>query len=112
MKDTELSTLLARVATGDVPRSRRVRYRGSSGRSTSRIALAVVASVLVVVPWTVRNYEVFDTFLARIPDTGALVVCVDDEGAAERARRAAAAGVTVSRSGAQLPTREDLPPSG
>ena len=25
---------------------------------------------------------------------------------------AAAAGVTVSRSGAQLPTREDLPPSG
>ena len=40
-------------------------------------------------------YEVFDTFLARIPDTGALVVCVDDEGAAERARRAAAAGVRV-----------------
>ena len=40
-------------------------------------------------------YEVFDTFLARIPDTGALVVCVDDEGAAERARRATAAGVRV-----------------
>ncbi|AWH93799.1 UDP-N-acetylmuramate--L-alanine ligase [Dietzia lutea] len=40
-------------------------------------------------------YEVFDTFLARIPATGALVVCVDDEGAAERARRAAAAGVRV-----------------
>ena len=27
-------------------------------------------------------YEVFDTFLARIPATGALVVCLDDEGAA------------------------------
>lgn len=40
-------------------------------------------------------FEVFDTFLARIPATGALVVCLDDEGAAERARRAAAAGVRV-----------------
>ena len=40
-------------------------------------------------------FEVFDTFLARIPATGALVACLDDEGAAERARRAAAAGVRV-----------------
>lgn len=40
-------------------------------------------------------YEVFDTFLARIPSTGALVVCLDDEGATERARRAASAGVRV-----------------
>lgn len=40
-------------------------------------------------------FEVFDTFLARVPETGALVVCLDDEGAAERARRAAAAGVRV-----------------
>lgn len=40
-------------------------------------------------------FEVFDTFLARIPASGALVVCLDDEGAAERARRAAAAGVRV-----------------
>lgn len=40
-------------------------------------------------------FEVFDSFLARIPDTGALVVCLDDAGAAERARRAAAAGVRV-----------------
>ena len=40
-------------------------------------------------------YEVFDTFLSRIPATGALVVCLDDEGAAERARRADAAGVRV-----------------
>ena len=40
-------------------------------------------------------FEVFDTFLARIPSDGALVACLDDEGAAERARRAAAAGVRV-----------------
>lgn len=40
-------------------------------------------------------YEVFDTFLARIPASGALVACLDDPGAAERARRAAAAGVRV-----------------
>lgn len=40
-------------------------------------------------------FEVFDTFLARIPDTGVLVVCLDDAGAAERARRAASAGVRV-----------------
>ena len=40
-------------------------------------------------------YEVFDTFLSRIPATGALVACLDDEGARERARRAAAAGVRV-----------------
>ena len=40
-------------------------------------------------------FEVFDTFLARIPSGGALVACLDDEGAAERARRAAAAGVRV-----------------
>ena len=40
-------------------------------------------------------YEVFDTFLARIPATGVLVACLDDPGAAERARRAAAAGVRV-----------------
>ena len=40
-------------------------------------------------------FEVFDSFLARIPATGALVVCLDDAGAAERARRAAAAGIRV-----------------
>ena len=40
-------------------------------------------------------FEVFDSFLARIPDTGVLVVCLDDEGAVERARRAAAGGVRV-----------------
>ncbi|GLB62887.1 UDP-N-acetylmuramate--L-alanine ligase [Dietzia sp. NCCP-2495] len=40
-------------------------------------------------------FEVFDTFLARIPATGALVACLDDEGSAERARRAAARGVRV-----------------
>ena len=40
-------------------------------------------------------YEVFDTFLARIPATGALVVCLDDDGARERARRAADRGVRV-----------------
>ncbi|WP_236885714.1 UDP-N-acetylmuramate--L-alanine ligase [Dietzia massiliensis] len=57
-------------------------------------------------------YEVFDTFLARIPDTGALVVCVDDEGAAERARRAAAAGVrVVGYRTADGPTT-DLPVAG
>ena len=36
------------MATGDVPRSRRVRYRGSSGRSTRRIALAVVAVIATI----------------------------------------------------------------
>lgn len=40
-------------------------------------------------------FQVFDTFLARIPSTGALVVCLDDEGAAERARRATDAGVRI-----------------
>ncbi len=40
-------------------------------------------------------FEVFDTFLARIPSTGALVVCLDDPGAVERALRAEAAGVRI-----------------
>ena len=40
-------------------------------------------------------FEVFDSFLARIPETGVLVACLDDAGAVERARRAAAAGVRV-----------------
>ena len=40
-------------------------------------------------------FEVFDRFLERIPASGALVVCLDDPGARERARRAAALGVTV-----------------
>ncbi len=40
-------------------------------------------------------FAVFDTFLARIPSQGALVVCLDDAGSAERARRAVAAGVRV-----------------
>lgn len=40
-------------------------------------------------------FEVFDSFIARIPPTGALVACLDDPGAAERARRAHARGITV-----------------
>ncbi|WP_333619871.1 UDP-N-acetylmuramate--L-alanine ligase [Dietzia sp.] len=40
-------------------------------------------------------FGVFDTFIARIGPDGALVACLDDPGAAERARRAAAAGVRV-----------------
>lgn len=40
-------------------------------------------------------FEVFDTFIARIPASGALVACLDDPGAAERARRAQARGITV-----------------
>lgn len=57
-------------------------------------------------------YEVFDTFLARIPVTGALVVCLDDEGAAERARRAAAAGVRVLGYRTSRGPTTDLPVAG
>ncbi len=57
-------------------------------------------------------YEVFDTFLARIPAIGALVVCLDDEGAAERARRAAAAGVRVLGYRTSDGPVSDLPVSG
>lgn len=55
-------------------------------------------------------FEVFDTFLARIPVTGALVVCLDDDGAAERARRAAAAGVRVL--GYRIATGPGTDPAG
>ncbi|WP_223146520.1 UDP-N-acetylmuramate--L-alanine ligase [Dietzia sp. ANT_WB102] len=57
-------------------------------------------------------YEVFDTFLARIPATGALVVCLDDDGAAERARRAAAAGVRVLGYRTSDGPATDLPVAG
>ena len=57
-------------------------------------------------------YEVFDTFLARIPATGALVACLDDEGAAERARRAAAAGVRVLGYRTSSGPATDLPVAG
>ncbi|UVE97054.1 UDP-N-acetylmuramate--L-alanine ligase [Dietzia sp. B32] len=57
-------------------------------------------------------YEVFDTFLARIPATGALVVCLDDRGAAERARRAAAAGVRVLGYRTANGPATDLPVAG
>lgn len=57
-------------------------------------------------------YEVFDTFLARIPATGALVVCLDDEGAAERARRAAASGVRVLGYRTSTGPATDLPVAG
>lgn len=40
-------------------------------------------------------FAVFDDFIARIAPGGALVACLDDPGAAERARRAEAAGVRV-----------------
>lgn len=57
-------------------------------------------------------FEVFDTFLARIPETGALVVCLDDPGAVERARRAAAAGVRVVGYRTSTGPRTDLPVGG
>ena len=57
-------------------------------------------------------YEVFDTFLARIPSTGALVVCLDDEGASERARRAATAGVRVVGYRTSTGPATDLPVVG
>ena len=57
-------------------------------------------------------FEVFDTFLARIPATGALVACLDDEGAAERARRAAAAGVRVLGYRTSSGPVTDLPVAG
>ncbi|EYT64359.1 UDP-N-acetylmuramate--alanine ligase [Dietzia sp. UCD-THP] len=57
-------------------------------------------------------FEVFDTFLARIPDTGALVVCLDDEGAVERARRAASAGVRVVGYRTAGGAETDLPVAG
>ena len=41
-------------------------------------------------------FDVFDTFIARISDGGCLVACLDDVGAAERARRAKATGIRVS----------------
>lgn len=56
-------------------------------------------------------FQVFDDFIARIPDTGALVACLDDPGAAERARRAAARGITVvGYSAAPTALAEDLQP--
>lgn len=57
-------------------------------------------------------FEVFDTFLARIPARGALVVCLDDEGSAERARRAAAAGVRVVGYRTSTGSATDLPVAG
>nr|WP_309234028.1 UDP-N-acetylmuramate--L-alanine ligase [Dietzia sp. SYD-A1] len=57
-------------------------------------------------------FEVFDTFLARIPETGALVVCLDDEGAVERARRAASAGVRVVGYRTAGGPETDLPVTG
>ena len=57
-------------------------------------------------------FEVFDTFLARIPSTGALVACLDDPGAAERARRAAAAGVRVVGYRTTTGPDTDLPVAG
>lgn len=40
-------------------------------------------------------FDVFDTFIARIGSGGCLVACLDDVGAAERARRAVSAGIRV-----------------
>lgn len=57
-------------------------------------------------------YEVFDTFLARIPAGGALVACLDDEGAAERARRAAEVGVRVVGYRTSGGADTDLPVAG
>ena len=57
-------------------------------------------------------FEVFDTFLARIPASGALVVCLDDPGAAERARRAAGAGVRVVGYRTSAGPATDLPVVG
>ena len=47
-----------------------------------------------------------------IRDRSSLEQLGADEVTALLGYAAAAAGVTVSRSGAQLPTREDLPPGG
>lgn len=41
-------------------------------------------------------FDVFDTFIGRIAAGGCLVACLDDVGAAERARRARAAGIRVA----------------
>lgn len=57
-------------------------------------------------------FEVFDTFLARIPASGALVVCLDDPGAAERARRAASAGVRIIGYRTAAGPATDLPVAG
>lgn len=57
-------------------------------------------------------FEVFDTFLARIPASGALVVCLDDAGAVERARRATAAGVRVLGYRTSTGPATDLPVVG
>src|SRR5699024_5129643 len=57
-------------------------------------------------------FEAFDTFLARIPASGALVVCLDDPRAAARARRAAAAGLGGAGCRGRAGPRTDRPVVG
>jgi UDP-N-acetylmuramate--alanine ligase len=52
--------------------------------------------------------QVFDSFVERITPGGAVVVCVDDPGAAELADRTAAQGIRVLRYGSEAPGRPEL----
>lgn len=52
--------------------------------------------------------QVFDSFVERITPGGAVVVCVDDPGAAELADRTAAQGIRVLRYGTEAPGRPEL----
>ncbi|MEO6793822.1 MAG: UDP-N-acetylmuramate--L-alanine ligase [Mycobacterium sp.] len=52
--------------------------------------------------------QVFDSFVERIAPGGAVVVCVDDPGAAELANRTAAQGIRVLRYGTANPGQEPL----
>ncbi|OBH15031.1 UDP-N-acetylmuramate--L-alanine ligase [Mycolicibacter terrae] len=52
--------------------------------------------------------QVFDSFVERITPGGAVVVCVDDPGAAELADRTAAQGIRVLRYGTEAPGQQEL----
>ena len=51
---------------------------------------------------------VFDSFVERLAPGGALVVCIDDPGAAELARRTAELGIRVLRYGSQGQSDDEL----
>ena len=55
---------------------------------------------------------VFDAFVERLAPGGALVVCVDDQGAAALAERSAALGVRVLRYGSGPAAGSGVPPAG
>lgn len=52
--------------------------------------------------------QVFDSFMERLAPGGAVVICIDDPGAAALADRTAAQGIRVLRYGTEAPGRQGL----